>query len=190
MRLSKRLARMHARFVSRGTRVAVPFLKAPLTRAGKGGAEGGLSAKPFFSAFSLLCEIQGRPCSALEQTLSVERKQGKGVVTGFPGGVPPPSLPRFAGKGPPPSLSRGAEKRPLQAFPLTGKLLHDKSCVPPLATLCQPQHESMPQHKMLWKRAAHFGDHQSRQVSLLHQLVDARRKDRTEQARGRGIQPR
>jgi hypothetical protein len=45
-----------------------------------------------FSAFSLPCEIrpisQGRPCSASEHTRSVERKQGKGVVTGFPGGAP------------------------------------------------------------------------------------------------------
>jgi hypothetical protein len=45
-----------------------------------------------FSAFSLPCEIvsisQDRPCSASEHTRSVERKQGKGLVTGFPGGVP------------------------------------------------------------------------------------------------------
>jgi hypothetical protein len=76
-----------------------------------------------FSAFSLPCEIrpisQGRPCSVSEQTRSVERKQGKGVVTGFPGGAPPSSLPRSAGEG------------SLQASPLAGKLLHDQSCVHP-----------------------------------------------------------
>jgi hypothetical protein len=98
----------------------MPLLKAPLTRAGRGGAEGGPSAPPLFSAFSLPCEIrpisQGRPCSASEHTRSVERKQGKGMVTGFPGGAPPPSLPCGAGEG------------SLQASPLAGKLLHDKSC--------------------------------------------------------------
>jgi hypothetical protein len=33
---------------------AVPLLKAPFTRAGRGGAEGGPSANPFFSLFPAL----------------------------------------------------------------------------------------------------------------------------------------
>jgi hypothetical protein len=81
------------------------------------------SAKPFFQPFPCPVEIrpisQGRPCSTSGQTRSVERKQGKGVVRGFPGGAPPPSLPR------------GARERSLQASPLARKLLHDKSCVHP-----------------------------------------------------------
>jgi hypothetical protein len=88
---------------------AVPLLKAPLTHAGRGGYP---LRTPLFPAFSL-------PYLASGQELSVERKQGKGVVTGFPGGAPSPSLPRSAGEG------------PLQASPLARKLLHDKSCVHP-----------------------------------------------------------
>jgi hypothetical protein len=57
-----------------------------------------------FSAFSLPCEIrtisQGRPCSASEHTRSVERKQGKGVVRGFPGGAPHPASPAERRRGP------------------------------------------------------------------------------------------
>jgi hypothetical protein len=57
-----------------------------------------------FSAFSLPCEIvrisQDRPCLASEHTRSVERKQGKGVVTGFPGGRPHPASPAERERGP------------------------------------------------------------------------------------------
>jgi hypothetical protein len=112
----------------------------------RGGLEGPLPLqKTPSSALSLPCEIvsisQGRPLLAPEFTTSGQEEAGKGLKIpvcggsslhatpfrqeaavhwmpmGFPGGAPPPSLPRSAGEG------------SLQASPLARKLLHDKSCV-------------------------------------------------------------
>jgi hypothetical protein len=102
---------VHAPFVRKGTALPCPSSRRlSLVPAGEV-RRVPPPHNPFFSLFPVL--------SASEQTRSVERKQGKGVVTGFPGGAPPPSLPCGVGEG------------SLQAFPLAGKLLHDKSCVHP-----------------------------------------------------------
>jgi len=53
-----------------------------LTRTKSGAKGAGQGFSDMLSAFSL-------PCSASEQKLSVERKQGKGPIKGFPGGTPP-----------------------------------------------------------------------------------------------------
>jgi hypothetical protein len=119
---------VHARFVRKGTALPCPSsMRLSPVPAGEV-RRGPPSAQPFFQPFP--CPVkyvlfsQGRPCSVSEQTRSVEREQGKGVVTGFPGGAPPPSLPR------------GAGEESLQASPLAGRLLHDKSCMHPLPYAC------------------------------------------------------
>ena len=77
------------------------------------------SAKEAGQGFSDTLLAFHLPCSASAQKLSVERKQGKGLAKGFPGGAPPLSLPRSAGEG------------SLQASPLAEEPLHDKSCMHP-----------------------------------------------------------
>jgi len=77
-------------------------------------------AKGAGQGFSVTLSAVYLPCSASEQKLSVERKQVKGLVKGFPRGAPPPLRGRQGGVPLQASLLAN-ELRPLiiQALELT-----------------------------------------------------------------------
>jgi hypothetical protein len=83
---------------------AVPFLKAPLTCAGRGGAEGGPSANPFFQPFP--CPVKyvlfhrAGPARPQSKHVPSRESRGKAWSQDFLEGRPHPASPAPRGRGP------------------------------------------------------------------------------------------